>query len=346
MSQNCPPISDLLGGESAAIEHARHCERCRALLGLGERIEQDATVAEPPRFSRARIPERSPLAARTVGEVVALRSERADGELLLAALLSISEDSLEVAPLSGEVGLAAEWDLLLDGDDGPLGYEAIAEVWNHGPVSPLQIAESFGVLSEQTSGQLLTLYASVFGDEAPAEARTGPPLLSEDDPRTVFQDQETERTRRYWSHAEELGVGAHEGKDKGIGVLVGAWLDEVGDDAAGLATQVGWMQGDIERLLREEIDRTQTAFAAQRMAELLAYTTIEPDDARVHLQATLVGAGHTVPTAAPRALLARPIYHRAPASVEKRLRAKEGEGPGEIEAYVAEVIAALEELRD
>src|SRR5881227_3050320 len=99
MSQDCPPISDLLGGESAAIEHARGCERCRALLKLGQPIEPDAEPAVPPAFAKATIPERRPLTAHTVGEVVALRSERAEGELLFVALLAISEDSLEVAPL-------------------------------------------------------------------------------------------------------------------------------------------------------------------------------------------------------------------------------------------------------
>jgi hypothetical protein len=346
MSQNCPPISDLLDAEPAAIDHARGCERCRALLALAEPIDADGPAPRSPVFARANLPERHPLAARTVGEVVSLRSGRADGELLLAALLAISEESIEVAPLSGDVGLAAEWDLLLDATQDPLGYEAIAEVWNHGRVLPGQVAESLGVLSERTGEELLRLYAAVFADEPPADARTGPPLLSEEDPRSSFQDREVERTRRYWSDAEDLGAGVREGTAEGIGVLVGAWLEEVGDDAAGLATQVGWMQGDVERLLREEINRTQTAFAPQRMAELLAYTTIEADDARVHLQATLVGTGPAAPTAAPRAFLARPVYHRAPASVEKRLQAKKGEGPGEIEAYVTEVIAALEELRD
>lgn len=348
MSQDCPPISDLLGGESAAIEHARDCERCRALLKLGQPIERDAEPAVPPAFAKATIPERRPLTAHTVGEVVALRSERAEGELLLAALLAISEDSLEVAPLSCEVVLAAEWDLLLGEAEGPLGYEAIAEVWNHGRVSPAQIAESFGVLPEQTSEVLIALYAAVFVDDAPPAAPTGPPLLSDEDPRALFQDREAERARSYWSDAEELGADARELRDRGIGFLVRVWLEEVGEDTAGLATQAGWMQGDVERLLREEVDPTQSAFAAAKMAELLAQTTIEPDDARLHLHATLSASGPVQPTAAgPRAFLARPVRHRAPASVEKRLQEKrEAGGGGDIEAYLDEVIAALEELRD
>ncbi|HEX4307298.1 MAG TPA: hypothetical protein VHZ54_14785 [Solirubrobacterales bacterium] len=348
MSQDCPPISDLLGGEPAAIEHARDCERCRALLGLGQRSEHDFQPADPPRFARATIPERHPLTARAVGEVVTVRGgERVDGELLLAALLSISEDSLEVAPLCGDVTLASEWDLLLDSDDGPLGYEVMAEVWNHGRVSPGQVAESLGVLSEQTSEDLLALYAAAFSGESPVDARTGPPLLSEEDPRSLFQDQEAERARSYWSGAEETREEVRQAKDRGIGVLLGAWLVEVGEDPAGLATQAGWMQRDVEHLLRDEIDRRQSAFAAARMAELLAHTTIEPEDVRLHLHATLSAAEQmgSTPVAA-RVYLARPVLHRAPASVEKRLEAKREEGAGDLDAYLDEVVAMLEELRD
>jgi hypothetical protein len=281
-----------------------------------------------------------------VGEVVALRDEGAAGELLLAALLSFTEDSLEVAPLSVEVGLAAEWDLMVGAEDGPLGYEAIAEVWNHGRIAPAQVAESLGVLSEGASEALLALYCAVFVEDAPEDARTGPPILSDEDPRNLFQEREAERARRYWSDSEEVGAEKGDAKTDGIGALLWGWMEEVGNDPAGLATEAGWMQGDLDRLLREEVDRAQGAFAAHRVGELLALTTIEPDDARLHLGVTLAPARQEAVAPAPRAFLARPVLHRAPASVEKRLSEKRGgDTRAEIEAYIAEVIETLEELR-
>jgi hypothetical protein len=84
------------------------------------------------------------------------------------------------------------------------------------------------------------------------------------------------------------------------------------------------------------------------MAELLSHTTIGSEDARLHLHATLSAAEEVRSTSvAPRAFVARPVLHRASPSVEKRLQEKrEADRGGDLEAYLDEVIATLEELRD
>lgn len=341
MSQDCPPIEDLLAGETNAIEHARGCQRCRALLKLGEPVATSVDVPEVPHFPRAALPDRHPLPVRTPGEVVALRGEGPDGELMLAAVLVVSEGSLQVAPLSDEVGSASEWDLLLDAEEGPLGYSAIAEVWNHGRVSPSQVAESFGALGEDQSGQLLCLHAEVFGGEVPEGLPTGAPILTEEDPRSVFQEREAGRARCFWSDAREVSEEAVEEVAAGIGNWVGHWMEEVGTDAADLATEAGWMVGDLERLLREEVDPRKSAFAPNPMGGLLALTSIDPEDADARLRVTLAAQVEAASGASPAAF--RAVFHRASAEVERRLDLRRSAAA--LETYIAEVIGVLEERR-
>ena len=269
----------------SALEHARGCERCSALLALRVPAGDEVEAPEVPSFARAVLPDRTSLPVRVPGEVLALCGADPGGELLLAAVLAVAEESLEVAPLSGEIGAASEWDLILGAADGPLGYGAIAEVWNHGRVSPTSVAESFGALTEERSEQLLYLYAAVFAGEVPEGMPTGAPILTEEDPRSLFQEREAGRARSFWSDSEDVGEEAGDGAATGIGTYVGVWMEEVGTDTADLATEAGWMKTNLERLLREEVDPRQTAFGPDPMGGLLALTSIDPDevDARLHV---------------------------------------------------------------
>lgn len=340
MNQDCPITQELLDEESRALEHARNCERCRALLSLGAAAQEEVAVPPLPGFTRAALPDRTPLAVRVPGEVVTLRGEDPEEELLLAAVLAVSEDSLEVAPLSGEVGSASEWDLIVGAGDGPLGYGAIAEVWNHGRVSLDDVAESFGALSEERSAQLLALYAEVFAGESPEGVPTGAPILTERDPRTLFQEREAGRAQTFWIYAEDVGGEIGEGAAAGIGTYVNAWMEEVGTDATDLATDAGWMKVNLERLLREEVDPLQGAFAPDPMGVLLALTSIDAEEVDARLHVTLAPQIQTAASAPVTAL--RPVFHRASAETERKLA---GRSSGALEAYITAVIEALEEHR-
>lgn len=344
MSNECPPISDLLSFEARAAQHALGCERCRAILELSpdRALGLPPVPTESPRFQNARIPKRGPLPAHHLGEVVVLRGPN-DGALLLGALIASSADSLEVVPLSTEVLAAAEWDLFLGVEEGPLGYEAIAEVWNHGSVSPTQISESLGALSERASEQLVELYDAVYRSEVPAGAPTGPPLLSEADPRSLFQQAEAERARLYWSGTTESDTKSPEA---GLGIWLGEWMEGVGNDASGLATEAGWMQGDLERLLAEQMEPKAPAYAPQRIGELLSHTDIEPEDARVRLLVTLGADTASAEPTGDWADFSGGVKRRASTGVELGLSTGGRSEREAIEAYVAAVVDALEELRD
>lgn len=342
MKQDCPTIEELLAGEASALERARGCERCRALLALRRPAGAEVEVPEMPSFPRAALPDRTPLAVRTPGEVVALRGEHSEDELLLAAVLAVTEESLEVAPLSGDVGSASEWDLILDAAEGPLGYGTIAEVWNHGRVSPTRIAESLGVLTEERSGQLLGLYEEVFAGEVPEGIPTGAPILTEEDPRSVFQEREAGRVRAFWSDTGDVAEEASDDSATGIGTYVGAWMDEVGTDTADLATEAGWMVSNLERLLREEVDPRQTAFAPDPMGVLLARTSIDREEADARLHITLA-AQMEAAGSAPAVHAFRQVLRRATPEVERKLALERSAAA--LETYIAEVIEALEEHR-
>lgn len=342
MKQDCPTTQELLASEPSALEHARDCERCRALLALGSPAGAELEMSEVPSFPRAVLPDRTPLAVRTPGEIVALRGEDPEDELLLAAVLAVAEESLEVAPLSAEVGSASEWDLMLGAAEGPLGYSAIAEVWNYGRVSPTRIVESLGALTEERSGQLLGLYAEVFAGEVPEGMPTGAPIVTEEDPRSVFQEREAERARAFWSDAEDVGEEAGDSAPAGIGTYVIAWMEEVGTDTADLATEAGWMVSNLERLLREEVDPRQSAFAPDPMGVLLARTSIDREEADACLHVTLASQVEAAGSA-PAVHAFRGVLHRATPEVERKLALDRSAAA--LEAYIAEVIEALEEHR-
>jgi hypothetical protein len=356
MSRDCPSVFELLSGDSEAVEHARGCVRCRALLALaGETPE--AIIAppdDPPKFDPAPIPTRQPLGARQVGELVSLRNDADDGELLLAVVLATGdENDLQVAPLTTDATEAAEWDLILEQDEGVLGYAAVVEVWNHGRVNENQLAESLGALTPSISERLLGLYEALRAGETPPPVGTGPPLLAESDPRLLFQEAEGVRARRYWRDAEERITPA-DGATAAFGARLSKWLDETGTDAGDLATDLGWSDSDLARVLAEQINPAAAAHSADRISDLIQATDIEAEEAEELLPGSVIWSVFPEETTIPKQEVA---MRRAPVDVERRLQERKEAGAGKerdqptssqkqaLESYVREIVSLVEEGR-
>jgi hypothetical protein len=346
MAHACPSISELLGGDVGAQEHANRCDRCRALLALAAKVPAPE-AGETPHFEPATLPEREPLAERTLGEIVALVIEDSP-ELLLAAVLAVGEEALQVAPLSTETSAAAEWDLVLAPEDGPLGYATIAEVWNHGRVDTSQLSESYGALTNDASKALLALYASLRHGETPEDLQTGPALLAERDPRMLFQEAEGERARRYWSNAEEPEVEHREG----IGARLFVWIEEAGADPADLATDLGWRRSEIDAVLEEKIEPLSESHSPEGLSDLFKLTDIDAEEVKEMLPDSVIWQSFPAEESQSHEFALR----RAPAGVEQKLLRGARRSGGEhdeptlaqrraLETYVSEVVTLLEEKR-
>lgn len=350
MNQECPSISELLSSDTTALAHAESCDRCRALLALASDIPEPKAVSETPSFAPAALPKREPLNERAPGEIVALLVE-GSAELLIAAVLAVDDDALQVAPLSTEIWAAAEWDLHLTSEDGPLGYAAIAEVWNHGRVGISQLDESYGALSSGASEAMLALYAGLRIGESLEGFATGPPLISESDPRFLFQEAEGERVRCYWSNAEETDT-EQAGHSEGIGARLIAWIEEVGADPHDLATDLGWRRSALDAVLAEEIDPRIEAHSPEQLSDLFGLTDIDTEEVSERLPDSVLWQCFPAEEARNHEFALR----RAPAAVEGRLnRGIKGSGPEHeeptpaqrkaLETYVSDVVSLLEEKR-
>lgn len=196
----CPSLDSLFAADEAdeeLREHLAMCRRCRALRRHLEPTEI-TDVAEPLK----KVPVQMELSAEpTVGSVYAIHGPLSD-EYLLGALVDWDDEEAVVVPISDETRFATNWDLLLD--QQLLGYQAMAEVWNHGTVLIEQLNEKIAQLGDW-GGALSTLYdAAIEGAKLPTLLPVGPEVLSDADPRLVFQDDEGERVATYWQPATLL----------------------------------------------------------------------------------------------------------------------------------------------
>jgi hypothetical protein len=108
-------------------------------------------------------------------------------------ILVADQEDLVAAPISISIQMAAEYDLILQRDTGPLGFDFMVEVWNETPVIPEQLRQYLGVLDNQFIEYLINLHVSyLLNESVPETVRpyVGPALGQEDDMRAVFQTGE------------------------------------------------------------------------------------------------------------------------------------------------------------
>lgn len=93
-------------------------------------------------------------------------------------------------PISSELLYAAQYDLLVKGENSPLGFDFMVEVWNETPVYVKQLKKYLGQLSKEFIQKLSDIYSFQLANESIPEHLmkfVGIELFGDDDPRYVFQ---------------------------------------------------------------------------------------------------------------------------------------------------------------
>jgi hypothetical protein len=388
---SCPGLEELRDQLERTNEtiarHLETCRRCRALLRLlaeeAAPLPSSATArAAPEPIGEPSAAARQRPAEVADGSVVVASSPEAPGELLLAVVLdteseAAGSDGLVVAPLSTETELATDADVVLDRGQTPLGYQVMAEIWNHGTLLRAQLEEQRGLVDSDAWEKLAGLYAAAIGEledkgvggqTSAAPVGDGPPIIADEDPRLLFQDEEVERAQRFYLPAARLLVtdivqtDAETGeRDEGAltaGSLLSAWLEEQGYEANEYARASGFERGHVELVRANRIDPVllNHDLVAAILARPYRDAGLDRDDLDAALSRSfdddanwaLVGAsgrGRVFARTSGRRGIARAAAMRghfegkaaplAPDEVERRKR-----------AYINDVLVALEEKAD
>ncbi|MBA3422731.1 MAG: hypothetical protein H0U12_12745 [Thermoleophilaceae bacterium] len=300
----CPTLAELgefaSGRDESLRPHVESCRRCRALAG---RLTAQGAVVERPKAAApafpAAVPTRVAAAYEALGDVVIAATPDASEKLLVCVVLDWRPKSeactFEVAPISTEVVMASEFDVVLERGD-PLGYPALVEVWNHGTLVEWQISERLGRLPEDASAAVDALYLALLGDEnaAVADVARGVAIESDEDPRAAFQEAEAERVRRFWSPAARLYSEPAEVREKTVGGLLSEWLERTGWDVPGYAAQLGWPTNELVLLCDDAFE--PQAFPPERVGTALASAASTAGDFEDALRRT-VGVDQFSPAA-------------------------------------------------
>ncbi|MBS1881493.1 MAG: hypothetical protein JSS97_00885 [Actinobacteria bacterium] len=195
---------------------------------------------------------------------IALISEERGEELMPAVVRRTTDEGLVVVPISPDVHLATEWDLYLPAE--PLGYQAIAQLWNFGSVLIEQVSEVVGEVGPVQAKELDALAkAARESARAPSELNVGPKVMDDQDPRLLGQADSAEGARPFWEPALSI-AGAET-----IGQLVAHRRQALGlqpdDLEASIVADAGWvdeLEGD--RLnVRETLTPKELASLMKRL---------------------------------------------------------------------------------
>jgi hypothetical protein len=354
---DCPSIAELaehvVRPEPAVAAHLESCRRCRAIVRLLHQRDRGAAPEIPQReLPAVPLPRREEPSERSFGEVCIAESEQADGTLLVCVALRWDEETepktVVVAPVSPEIENASDSDLIL-GADEQLGYPTIVEVWNHGTVLSDQIVERLGVLSEETRRSLDALYEAVLGGEtSPADVPVGVEIVSDEDPRAIFQEEESERARPFWQPAGRL-YAERPAEAPSLGTMLREWLGQEGYDERDYAKELGWRAGDLAALSNDAFDPLR--LTAEQVAEAAARIDAEPDDLGAALMRTLepeqfAGADAAIQREAAFARTAGRKRRGGPAVARRAAKpASHHEQEAWLKKYVQDFVAAVEERR-
>ena len=96
-------------------------------------------------------------------------------------------------PLSLNIEMASQWDLIVPLDLSQLRFSFMVEVWNQTPVLPTHLKQFLGKLPDEAEDVLQDLYNALWeGEDVPSDLRdwVGISLMGEEDPRAAFQRAE------------------------------------------------------------------------------------------------------------------------------------------------------------
>ena len=140
-----------------------------------------------------------------------------DGEGSRSATL----EQVVAAPVSLSISMAAEYDLIVSGDAGPLGFDFLVETWNETPTVKGHLKQFLGKLSDEAIDSLVELYHThIFGeDPAPAlQQWIGPRIFGGNDPRLAFQESEIEAVS-YLAQAATAALGLDTEVEKEVHII-------------------------------------------------------------------------------------------------------------------------------
>jgi transcriptional regulator with XRE-family HTH domain len=268
----CPSILELTTSPlSAAMrQHVAECLRCKALLAawdadpITDDTELDVPDVEFPRW-RPRTDPRSPAAVGAIHTVAVPGYD----VFLVGLVVDHDDQQATVMPLSTEAHSAADWDVLLD--DNVLGYRVMVEAWNPVDVLSEQLIDQIAVVEQRDL--FVELYKrSLAGADAPDGLADGPPIDSEDDPRVLFREHETERVRAYGEPARAIGMG------ETLGEVLRAAREAQGRTAEELAGTVGLKLVALKRI-EEDREDLQASIPLKGFASLLAELELPTSEA-------------------------------------------------------------------
>lgn len=329
----CPALADLFADprDKAVERHMLNCPRCAALVAAGVAETQASSVA----FSDSHMPkveltpQPEPPASPNRRIVALFGAENSDLQLP-ALILDRKGPLFWVAPISAEVAMATEWDLLLPA--AILSYQAMVSIATVRPIRREQLLETRAVLGAelwQWAQRLVDLHNE--SQHVPAEAPVGVPVLSEIDLRLAFHRDWAASQEPFWEPAELLGEA------ETFGALVHRRREQLNVDAAELGELVerpGW----LGRLEGDRLD-INAELPSRALAALMRELQIRPLSAVIEqLRAAIEARASGVPQ--------RTVFARRRTAVR---RADSGASvpPAErkqiAEAYVHNLLEALSE---
>lgn len=198
---DCPSIYELTDSVYLPPQLAAHvsgCARCRALRAAWEAesiSNDDLDLDDLPEAVWPHQVYFDQGAEPTPGAVHSIWGPES-GELLVAVIVYADDEEALVIPISPDVQLAGDWDVLLD--EPALPYPAVAQVWNHLHILREQCMEQLARLSSSlAAGLAQALDAFLTAARLSHQLRQGPALLTSDDPRHMFRDGEAARVREF-----------------------------------------------------------------------------------------------------------------------------------------------------
>lgn len=354
-------------GDPAGQNHLEECPRCSAVFAhLPEEIEEVEISTTPVQVPVSVRNEASPEGYR-IGQL--WRATTVNPEWTFPVALvgpsPESDENLLAVPLVPEHYAATENDLLLAEQD--VGYEAFLDMQNLGTLRKAQLKDFLGRLSTEQSQALVSLYQSILFEESrPEGIPTGPPLLSDEDPRLLWADERRTEFMSLWRFVDadvldqveqpnaQVQIVGSSREVVGIGSLLRGYFDAHSDtwDRATILEESRIDSAHFEAITNEQLDLTDKT-DVEPLARLIHLTEIPIDQVEAPVKATLhagsggkrEATGETLPMAA-RSVPGTPKEKVTEALFGDQSQVNETDEAREVEIdqYWAELRRILEDL--
>lgn len=281
MTNRCPALIDLTASElGPEIEaHLATCRRCQALRAALPVQEGESSASATPASTREL--RRRP----SIGDF-GLVTTFDEPDNLVVFVAAVRNGEAIVVPISDETRFATEWDLLID--ENVLGYPAMAEAWNHGVVLVEQLSEALLSAPPAVGSNILALVEATKSDRLPSGLPVGVPVLSQEDPRLAFEEEEAEAARGHWYPRMLLAEASS------VGELISRRQEELGlpdEELESLSDRSSWLDdARHSRRLTEHEDALVSLFRALRVGGsdrlcALLFDTVEQQHRLSHMRA-------------------------------------------------------------